>query len=66
MVQWLRLRVSTAAGKGSILSQGTKTHMLCSAAKKKKASSWYRDQQLESLAKWDLNTAELTSVLQAA
>ena len=34
--------------------------------KKKKASSWYRDLQLESLAKWDLNTVELTSTLLAA
>ena len=32
-VQWLRFGASTAGREGSIPDQGTKTHILCSAAK---------------------------------
>ena len=61
MVQWLRLHTFTAMGKGSNPGQGTKNPY--AVWPKKKPSSWYRDLQLESFAKWDLNTAELTSTL---
>ena len=42
MVQWLRLCTSKARGEALILGLGTKTHMPCYVAKKKRVrdKSW--------------------------
>ena len=40
-VQWLVLHTSTAGGMGSIPGWGTKTHMSCGAAKKKKKAELF-------------------------
>ena len=41
MVQWLRFCVSNAGGMDSILGWGTKIHMPCGVAKKKKNYNGY-------------------------